>query len=124
MKYDISKATAPAMPHLGKGTECIKLLCSRHQKTCRNPSFRCFTYSLRTHQRCRISYPDLTWKEPTGMMGHLVADSGNNKGQLGYLVEAMCRDFRLHDDCPRDARILESISSLHFANVALPPRKR
>ena len=26
-------------------------------------------------------------------MAHLVADSGNNKGQLSYLVEAICRDF-------------------------------
>ena len=25
MKYNISNATAPAMPTLGKGTECIKL---------------------------------------------------------------------------------------------------
>ena len=30
-------------------------------------------------------------------MAHLVADSGNNKGQLGNLVEAICRDFRQHD---------------------------
>ena len=32
-----------------------------------------------------------------GQMAHLVADSGNNKGQLGNLVEAICRDFRQHD---------------------------
>ncbi len=25
MKYDISKKTAPKMPTLGKGTECIKI---------------------------------------------------------------------------------------------------
>ena len=31
-------------------------------------------------------------------MAHLVADSGNNKGQLGNLVEAICRDFRQHDE--------------------------
>ena len=29
MNYNISKATAPAMPNLGKGTECIKILLSQ-----------------------------------------------------------------------------------------------
>ena len=32
MRYDFSKATAPAMPTLGKGTECIKLLLSQASK--------------------------------------------------------------------------------------------
>lgn len=32
------------------------------------------------------------------MMGNLVADSGAGKGQLSSLVEAICRDFRQHDD--------------------------
>ena len=45
-----------------------------------------------------FQYPDLTWKEMCGQMAHLVADSGNNKGQLGNLVEAICRDFRQHDE--------------------------
>ena len=31
-------------------------------------------------------------------MANLVAESGGNKGQLSYLVEAICRDFRLHDE--------------------------
>ena len=46
MKYEISKATAPAMPNLGKGTECLKFLLRRPQKTCMNPLFRCFSPSL------------------------------------------------------------------------------
>ena len=45
-----------------------------------------------------FQYPDRSWKEMCGQMAHLVADSGNNKGSLGYLVEAICRDFRQHDD--------------------------
>ena len=45
-----------------------------------------------------FQYPDLTWKEPCGMMANLVADSGCNKGQLSNIVEAICRDFRNHDD--------------------------
>ena len=31
-------------------------------------------------------------------MANLVADSGGNKGQLSHLVEAICRDFREHDE--------------------------
>jgi hypothetical protein len=45
-----------------------------------------------------FQYPDLTWKELCGMMANLVADSGCNKGQLSNIVEAICRDFRQHDD--------------------------
>jgi hypothetical protein len=43
-------------------------------------------------------YPDQSWKELCGQMANLVAESGGNKGQLSHLVEAICRDFRLHDD--------------------------
>ena len=32
MRYDISKSTAPKMPNLGKGTECIKILLSQALK--------------------------------------------------------------------------------------------
>ncbi len=32
------------------------------------------------------------------MMANLVAESGGNKGQLSQLVEAICRDFRQHDE--------------------------
>ena len=35
MRYDISKPTAPAMPNLGKGTECIKILLSQASKDMR-----------------------------------------------------------------------------------------
>ncbi len=32
MRYNISKATAPAMPNLSKGTKCIKILLSQASK--------------------------------------------------------------------------------------------
>ncbi len=32
------------------------------------------------------------------MMANLMADSGGNKGQLSNLVEALCHDFRTHDE--------------------------
>jgi hypothetical protein len=31
-------------------------------------------------------------------MANLVAESGGNKGQLSHIVEAVCRDFRQHDE--------------------------
>ena len=45
-----------------------------------------------------FQYPDNSWKEPTGIMANLVAESGGNKGQLSHLVEAICRDFCQHDE--------------------------
>ncbi|MCQ2299614.1 MAG: hypothetical protein MJZ81_05780 [Bacteroidales bacterium] len=43
-------------------------------------------------------YPDQSWKEPCGLMASFVAESGGNKVQLTNLVEALCRDFRAHDE--------------------------
>ena len=37
MRYNISKPSAPKMPKLGKGTECIKLLLSQASKDKREP---------------------------------------------------------------------------------------
>ncbi len=94
MKYDISKASAPAMPVLGKGTECIKILLSQVSKDMQEPLVPMFFPVLGAHiSGAEFQYPDNSWKEPTGMMANLVAHSGDNKGQLTLLVEAICRDF-------------------------------
>lgn len=99
MRYDISKATAPAMPNLGKGTECIRILLSQTSKDMHEPLVPMLFPVLGAHiSGSEFQYPDLSWKEPTGMMASLVGDSGCNKGQLSNLVEAICRDFRQHDD--------------------------
>ena len=99
MKYDISKQSAPMMPKLGKGTECIKILLSQVSKDVREPLVPMVFPILGAHASgTEFQYPDLTWKEPCGMMANLVAESGGNKGQLSHLIEAICRDFRLHDD--------------------------
>ena len=87
------------MPFLGKGTECVKLLLSQASKDMHEPLVPMLFPSLGAHiSGTEFQYPDLTWKEPTGMMAQLVGDSGCNKGQLSNLVEAICRDFRQHDD--------------------------
>ena len=88
------------MPKLGKGTECIKLLLSQASRDMHEPLVPMLFPPLGAHMSgAEFQYPDLTWQEPTGLMANLVADSGCNKGQLSYLVEAVCRDFRLHDGC-------------------------
>ena len=99
MKYDISKKTAPVMPNLGKGTEIIRILLSQTSKDMHEPLVPMLFPILGAHiSGVEFQYPDNSWKETTGMMAHLVADSGCNKGQLSLLVEAICRDFRQHDD--------------------------
>ena len=49
MNYNISKATAPAMPNLGKGTECIKLLLSQASKDMYEPLVPMFFPVLGAH---------------------------------------------------------------------------
>ncbi len=98
MKYDISKPKAPAMPNLGKGTECIKLLLSQVSEDNHEPFVPMLFPILGAHiSGAEFQYPDNSWKETTGMMANLVANSGDNKGQLAPIVEALCRDFRQHD---------------------------
>ena len=99
MKYDVSKHKAPEMPKLGKGTECVKLLLSQASKDMHEPLVPMFFPVLAAHvSGSEFQYPDLSWKELCGMMANLVAESGGNKGQLSHLVEAICHDFRLHDE--------------------------
>ena len=99
MNYDITKHTAPKMPTLGNGTECIRLLLSQASKDMYEPLVPMFFPVLGAHMSgAEFQYPDLTWKEPCGQMANLVSDTGGNKGQLSLLVEAICRDFRAHDD--------------------------
>ena len=103
MKYDISKPTSPQMPALGKGTECIKLLLSQASKGIQEPLVPMFFPVLGAHiSGAEFQYPDNSWKELTGMMGNLVAKSGDNKGQFSPIVEAICRDFRQHDKAEED----------------------
>ena len=99
MNYDITKTSAPSMPNLGKGTECIKILLLQVSKDIREPLVPMLFPPLGAHlSGAEFQYPDLSFKEPCGLMANLVAESGGNKGQFSRLVEAICRDFRQHDD--------------------------
>ena len=96
MKYDITKQTAPKMPRLGKGTECIKILLSQVSKSMHEPLVPMLFPILGAHvSGSEFQYPDLTWKELCGQMANLVAESGGNKGQLSHLIEAITRQFRV-----------------------------
>ena len=87
------------MPNLGNGTECIKILLSQASKDMYEALVPMFFPVLGAHlSGAEFQYPDLSWKEPCGQMAHLVAESGGNKGQLSNLIEAICRDFRAHDE--------------------------
>ena len=103
MKYEISKATAPAMPNLGKGTEIVKLLLTQASKDMYEPLVPMFFPIFGAHIfGAEFQYPDFSWKELTGLMANLVAKSGDNKGQFSLLVEAINRDFRQHDKAEMD----------------------
>ena len=95
MKYDITKQTAPKMPNLGKGTECIKLLLSQASKDMHEPLVPMLFPSLGAHvSGAEFQYPDNTWKEVCGLMANIVADSGDNKGQLSQIVKGAMPRFR------------------------------
>ena len=99
MRYDITKPTAPKMPTLGKGTECVKLLLSQASKDMHEPLVPMLFPSLGAHiSGAEFLYPDRSWKEMCGLMANLVGESGCNKGQLTDLVKAICRDFHQHDE--------------------------
>ena len=99
MKYDITKHVRPKRPRLGKGLEPIVLFESQVSKTMREPLDPMFFPPLGAHVNgCEFMYPSGVWMEPCGLIGHLCAEFSGNKGQLGLLAEAICRDFRAHDE--------------------------
>ena len=98
MKYDITKPTAPAMPTLGKGTECFKLLLSQTSQDMNAPLLPMLAPVLGAKiSQAEFQYPSGQWLEMCGQQAALIADSAGNKGQLGLLVEACNRDFRRDD---------------------------
>ncbi len=90
---------APKMPSLGNGTECIKLLLTQVSKDMHEPIVPMLFPILGAQMsEAKFQYPDLSWKEMSGMMANLVAESGAGKGQLSNVVDAICRNMRSHDE--------------------------
>jgi len=107
MKYDISKPSVSAMPNLGKGTECIKLLLSQASKGIQEPLVPMFFPVLGAHiSGAEFHYPDNNWKDLIGIMANLMAKSGDNKSQFPPIVEAICCDFCQHDETRCVQRVL------------------
>ena len=98
MSYDINKTTPPELPYLGKGLEAIRLLLSQTSKDMHAPLLPMLFPALGAKiSNAEFQYPSGQWLELCGQMAALCAHSGNNKGQLGLLVEALYRDERRSD---------------------------
>lgn len=108
MKYYITKPTAPAMPSLkGKGLETIRLLLSQASSDMHAPMLPMLFPALGARfTKTEFLYPSGQWMELCGQMGLLLAESGNNKGQLGFIIGAIHRDS-LQKDKQDLARYLE-----------------
>ena len=64
MRYDISKSSAPKMPTLGKGTECIKILLSQVSKDVHEPLVPMLFLILKAHLPVGKNQPEgLMWKD-------------------------------------------------------------
>lgn len=99
MSYDITKKAAPAMPHLGKGLEFVKLVLSQISPDMREPiALTLFGVAAAHITSTEFMYPDLTWKEVCGIIDALSSGSAGGKGQLQGYVEAMMRVARRHDE--------------------------
>ena len=80
MRYDITKQSAPQMPTLGKGAECIKILLSQTSKDMHEPLVPMLFPVFGAHvSGSEFQYPDLSWKDFCGQMGNLML---KNEGVL------------------------------------------
>ena len=122
--YDISTPSAPAMPYLGKGTECIKKLASQVSPDMREAIVPMLFPALASYvSGTKFLYPDKTWKELCGQMAHLIADSGMGKGQLSSCVEAIMRRARKHDEVELQKLVeWQRTVKTKGANKEKPPR--
>ena len=69
MNYNIFGDKAPMAPMLGKGTECIKLLCSQASNFMFSPPIPMLFPAFWAHLRkTEFLYPMQIWKETCGMM--------------------------------------------------------
>ena len=100
-KYDISKSTAPAMPRLGKGTECVRLLLSQVSKDMHEPMVPMLFPILGAQiSEAKFRYPDLIWKELFGMMK-----------KTSWTIHAVIKDsLRIFDYDPKKTSSITSLT--------------
>ncbi len=94
MKYNLSKTTPPAIPRLGKDTESVALLPSQVSKDMHQLIVPMLFPILGAHvSGAEFTYPDLSWKEMSGMMVNLAAVRSAGKGQLSSIVGTTTRSL-------------------------------
>lgn len=94
MKYNLSKTTPTAIPRLGKDTESVALLPSQVSKDMHQPIVPMLFPILGAHvSGAEFTYPDLSWKEMSGMMVNLAAVRSAGKGQLSSIVGTTTRSW-------------------------------
>lgn len=77
MKYNISKTTAPKMPKLGKGTECVTLLLSQVSKDMRQSLVSMLFPILGAHvSGAEFMYSDKSRKETSGILAKNFSPEG------------------------------------------------
>lgn len=77
MKYNISKTTAPKMPKLGKGTECVTLLLSQVSKDMRQSLVSMLFPILGEHvSGAEFMYSDKSRKETSGILAKNFSPEG------------------------------------------------
>lgn len=98
MKYDITKATAPKMPNLGKGLEVIRLITSQVSPDMRQAVVPTLFPPLAAHvSNTTFQYSSNAFLELCGQMSHLCGVTGIGKGQMDLCVKAINRDLKEHD---------------------------
>ena len=84
MRYDISKPSAPKMPFLGKGTECIKILLSQVSKDMHEPLVPMFFPILGAHiSVAENQCLDHKWRVFCSKMANCVAKIGDETRHIG-----------------------------------------
>ena len=87
IKYNLSKHTPPAMPRLGKGTECVQLLLSQVSKDMHQPLVPMLFPILGAHvSGAEFMYPDKSWKETCGYCKHRVLGKSPTKPHVLFLL--------------------------------------
>lgn len=77
MKYNISKTTAPKMPKLGKGTECVTLLLSQVSKDMHQSLVSMLFPILGAHvSGAEFMYSDKSRKETSGILAKNFSPEG------------------------------------------------
>ena len=80
MTYDVTKATAPKMPTLGKGTECIQILLSQTSKDMHEPLVpMLFPIGWAHNYAPENQSQNVIYKDLCGQMALLVAETGGKK---------------------------------------------